>query len=158
MEVDFHGYSIDSDGFIWNKNHTRPLAGSINKHGYHRVMLWYDDGYHYFTTHRLIAAAFVKNDDPTINTVVNHLDGNKLNNHYTNLEWTTISGNTKHAIQTGLYKTPDTSIKTVIENVKTGERWEFHSRKECEEYFGVEFRSICGSRQTKRFKDFREVK
>lgn len=86
MEVDFHGYSIDSDGFIWNKKHTRPLVGSIGKHGYHRIVLYYDGEYHFFKTHRLIAMAFVENDNPEDNTVVNHLDGNKLNNHYTNLE------------------------------------------------------------------------
>ena len=34
-------------------------------------------------------------------TIVNHIDGNKQNCHYTNVEWTTVSGNTKHAVQMG---------------------------------------------------------
>ena len=34
-------------------------------------------------------------------TIVNHLDGNKQNPHYTNVEWTTVSGNTRHAVQMG---------------------------------------------------------
>lgn len=33
---------------------------------------------------------------------VNHLDGNKLNNYYKNLEWDTMDGNIKHAVATGL--------------------------------------------------------
>ncbi len=101
MEVDFHGYSIDSDGFIWNKRHTAPLAGSINKSGYHHVGLWYDDAFHYFITSRLVAMAFVENDDPEHKTQVNHKDLNKLNNHYTNLEWTTPQENTIHGYKYG---------------------------------------------------------
>ena len=33
---------------------------------------------------------------------VNHIDGNKLNNHINNLEWTTCSENVKHAFNIGL--------------------------------------------------------
>ena len=38
--------------------------------------------------HRLVALYFLdKNDDPEHKTIVDHLDGDKLHNHYTNLEW-----------------------------------------------------------------------
>jgi hypothetical protein len=51
-------------------------------------------------THRLVAMAFHKR--PKGATQVNHKDGNKLNNHAPNLEWTTPKKNTHHAIRTGL--------------------------------------------------------
>jgi uncharacterized protein (DUF433 family) len=35
-------------------------------------------------------------------TQVNHIDGVKLNNHYTNLEWATSSENIQHSFDTGL--------------------------------------------------------
>ena len=79
----------------------RKLAVTINPQtGYKTYSLWRDGKGTTFTAHRLVATAFVNN--PEGYTVVNHLDGDKLNNHYTNLEWCTAANNTLHAIDTGL--------------------------------------------------------
>ena len=157
MKKELFGYQIDSEGFVWNKRETAPLKGKIDRYGYKSHCLIVDGKSKYISEHRLVALAFVENPNPGEFNVVNHIDGNKLNNHPSNLEWTNVSGNTKHAIEKGLYKTPDTSIKTIILNTLTGETMEFKSRKECEEFFGAEFRSICGSRQTKKFSHLKEV-
>ena len=50
--------------------------------------------------HRMVAFTFCKKD-PGRN-LVNHIDGNKQNNYYKNLEWVTPAENTRHAILTGL--------------------------------------------------------
>jgi len=52
----------------------------------------------------LIARAFIPN--PENKPTVNHIDGNKLNNTVSNLEWATESEQMIHAISTGLYKPP----------------------------------------------------
>lgn len=56
--------------------------------------------------HRLVALYFLpENDDPIRKNIVDHLDGNKLNNHYSNLEWVTPSENAIRAYKMGLSKT-----------------------------------------------------
>ena len=49
---------------------------------------------------RLVAQHFLPNPDYL--PEVNHIDGNKENNHVSNLEWCTRSHNVKHSFDTGL--------------------------------------------------------
>ncbi len=47
--------------------------------------------------HRLVATVFVKRKSKH-KILVNHIDENKLNNHYNNLEWATPKENSRHSI------------------------------------------------------------
>ena len=47
--------------------------------------------------HRLVAAAFCQRKNDVDTNVVNHKDGNKMNNASFNLEWTTQSKNIQHS-------------------------------------------------------------
>ena len=55
-----------------------------------------------FYAHRLVAEYFI--DNPNNYPVVNHKDGDKLNNNVTNLEWASYSENTTHAHKNNLIK------------------------------------------------------
>jgi hypothetical protein len=57
-----------------------------------------------YALHRIIASTFIENLEPELNNVVNHIDGNKLNNSSANLEWTTIKGNNIHNHKSGFIK------------------------------------------------------
>lgn len=74
-------------------------TGSKNK-TYYRVALCRNGKKENVSVHRLVARTFIPN--PENKPCVNHIDGNKHNNHVENLEWVTYSENTIHAYQTGL--------------------------------------------------------
>lgn len=52
--------------------------------------------------HRIVAENFLETPENFKELYVNHIDGNKSNNHYTNLEWCTPTENMEHASRTGL--------------------------------------------------------
>lgn len=79
-----------------------------NSNGYLRVCLHAPSKTEVLFVHRLVALHFVENHSPGEYTVVNHIDSNYLNNDSTNLEWTTMRGNTQHALKKGrLDRTPE---------------------------------------------------
>ena len=49
--------------------------------------------------HKAVLESFVPNPDPSIYTDVNHKDLNKLNNHLSNLEWTSRSDNLHYSFE-----------------------------------------------------------
>lgn len=53
-----------------------------------------------YRVHRLVAEAWY--GPGQTGQLVNHKDGNKTNNHYSNLEWCWPDENTQHAVRTGL--------------------------------------------------------
>ena len=65
------------------------------KSGYLRLNLSVDGIAVRFSVHRLIAKTFLSNTEN--HNSINHKDGNKLNNHYTNLEWCSVAHNNLHA-------------------------------------------------------------
>lgn len=70
--------------------------------GYKQITLCKNKVQKMYKVHRLVAETFIPN--PNNKNQVNHIDGNKRNNCYYNLEWCTASENMKHAFKTGLKK------------------------------------------------------
>lgn len=97
----YHYVSDTGKVYKYMRNFLEEVIGEI-KQGYHYVGISYNNNYKKFRVHRLVAEYFVEN--PYNKPTVNHKDGNKLNNDYRNLEWVTISENTKHAFDNGFIK------------------------------------------------------
>ena len=73
--------------------------------------------------HRLVAEHFVPN--PYNLPVVNHMDGNKLNNRYNNLEWVTYSTNNCHAYDKGLKKKGENFYNSKLRKEQVDEKRKF---------------------------------
>lgn len=96
----YSGYYITPDGRVWSDKTSRWLRQYRTRDGYWTVLL-YSKQPKRLTVHRLVAKAFLT---PSSKPCVNHLDGDKSNNHASNLEWCTYTENLTHAIRTGLVK------------------------------------------------------
>ena len=71
-----------------------------------------------YRVHRLIAAAFLGEPDDDRNIYVNHKNGIGFNNNIENLEWISPSGNSQHAVDTGLVQ----SLTPVVQYSLDGTR------------------------------------
>ena len=105
---------ISNTGIVRRNN--RILSQHI-RNGYKAISLYNKETKKSLTVnvHRMVALTFL--DNPNNYKFVNHIDGNKLNNNYTNLEWVSAKQNTSHAIKTGLTKP---HIKPVDQYTKDG--------------------------------------
>lgn len=94
-------YTITSDGHVFNKSGKEKIP-FLNRYGYKMVSLYKNTERKNKYVHRLVAEAFIKNIENK--PMINHKDGNKLNNRMENLEWCTNQENQIHAVETGLNK------------------------------------------------------
>ena len=126
-------YQISNYGRVWSVRSQKVLKPINGDHGYLVVNLYNKYGKQKTEKiHRLVALCFV--DNPNNFGCVNHIDENKLNNHYKNLEWCTLSYNTwysQHGEKNRFYgKTHTQDTKDKISQSRKGKKLtEEHKQK-----------------------------
>lgn len=94
-------YIITQNGEVINKKRNRLVIFNKDKKGYLKARLYCPeisknkDKRKPYRLHRLVAMYYLDNFSNDLQ--VNHIDGNKTNNYYKNLEMVTNSENAKHA-------------------------------------------------------------
>jgi hypothetical protein len=95
----FSDYKVSNQGRIYSVRQNKIMK--LKSNGVYKNIALHKDGTpHYRYIHRLVAMEFCSN--PQNKPMVNHLDGDKLNNNYWNLEWVTKGENQLHAYKIGL--------------------------------------------------------
>lgn len=146
----FSRYEASNTGKLRSTNYknsgkTKELKPAIGRDGYLQTMLQSDDKkYHSCKVHYFISLTFMGEKPKGI--MVNHLDGNKLNNNVSNYEYTTNQGNIQHAYDHGLIrpkrgelngcsKLTDEQVLEIREIARTGGR--FWGRNKIAANYGV---------------------
>ena len=122
----FSEYLITEYGKVWSKKVNRFLKPSNPNH-YLTVSLGKEEKK--LRVHRLVATVWLPNPDNL--PVVHHKDSDRLNNHYSNLEWCTYSHNNR--------RLSDEDVAEIKRMYATG----LYSQYEIANRFRVDQSTIC---------------
>lgn len=98
----FPNYLVNENGDVHSLLTNKLLSPSPVGKGYLRVCLRKNNKTYGKYIHQIVAETFIPKPDLDKNYIVNHKDGDKLNNHIGNLEWVTYSENNQHAYDNSL--------------------------------------------------------
>lgn len=128
--VGHNKYLVSNTGRVKRKDRSFVYNGSIDNHGYVRFDLCENGKRFIVSGHRAVAEAFLDKDESR--PFVNHIDGDKTNNHVSNLEWCSAKENAQHAARVLKIK-PVNERKVIC--IETGEI--YASGSEAERAYGA---------------------
>lgn len=105
---------VNGSGYYIQKE--KILKQAMTSTGYKMIGFSVNKARKYFKVHRLVAMAFL-GLPPKNRTIINHKDGNPLNNNVNNLEWCSMKYNNLHARVTGLRRLFKISRKELREKI-----------------------------------------
>ena len=138
LPAPYSGYCISKQGRVLRMSDWKDVIPTKGPRAlYYGVTIVPDGGTKSITVflHRLLAIRFVKNRTGITDVgqlQVNHIDGNKLNNDVSNLEWVTQADNIRHAYKTGLQTHNNVTI--VVDS--SGTEHMFSSQKDAAKFIG----------------------
>lgn len=144
------GYAISKRGTLIETATERNIAPVLNSSGYASFSLNLPTGWKWFQRHRLVALIFIPDDRDKSGLYVNHIDGDKTNDWYENLEWVTPQENVEHAGAMGL---TSKCMPIQVRDVISGEVEEYPSLIACGRATGLDkdqmrFRALSDGQRT----------
>ena len=147
---EYKGIKVSSIGRIWkaaNKSRKERILTVFpkDKDGYYRCSVQKLDGtWTSQPVHRLVAKAFINN--PLNKPAVNHIDGNRINNTISNLEWVTPKENVLHSYKFGNRKickiVPKKTILTDYQVSQIDILRTLYTVKQISKLFNIEYQSL----------------
>lgn len=129
-------------------NSTKVIKETILKpsivRGYRCVNIYKEGNIKNLKVSRCVAVHFIEN--PSNYKVVNHLDGNKMNDHENNLEWCSYSDNILHAYKIGLRN----NISPIIQSYLNGriiKEWQSISEASKSGFTGPNIHMVCNGKR-----------
>lgn len=121
-------YDIFPNGVVFDMQSNTEVTQQTNEDGYKKVTLTHECGKRKtHSVHRLVACTYILGDD---SLTVNHKDGVKSHNHYSNLQWATRSSQTQHAWDNKLIRDLESRKEGIRQKqgkpvvcTTTGEEW-----------------------------------
>lgn len=107
----------------------------INNCGYGRIAIKIYNKQKEKLVHRLVAEAFIPKRRGR--ELVNHIDGNKVNNQVENLEWVTSKQNMRHASKKGLMSKYRRMSDQLISNILLEYTGNCHDRTRISKKYGI---------------------
>lgn len=115
-------YDMYEDGRIYSHNTNKFMKLTKTACGYYSISLSKIGKKKQHKHHRLMMMTFKPINDPD-RFVVNHINGNKLDNSLSNLEWCTVEENNNHAIENklnrGKNKLSDEQVVAIKKHIKS---------------------------------------
>lgn len=133
-----------SDGFFTSIE-GKALKKSKSKKGYPVCRIKINSKSKNVPIHRLVALHFVDGDK---SLQVNHIDGDKDNNRFDNLEWVTCKENIRHSWNNGMHDL--TKRRIPVFALVDDDLFYFDSMKECASVFGISSGRVSESCSNKR--------
>lgn len=133
----FPHLAISETGECINYKTNHVFVPRLNPYGYHVLSLRdpLTNEYREVMVHQLVANAWIIRNQDIVHPVVNHKDGNKLNNIAANLEWVTRSENNRHARDHG---NVGKEVICEITNRNTGEKIVFRNMTDAAMYCDID--------------------